>query len=62
MNISNALYVIMQIMHNYYKFKYTISMYIYVQKVVKNNKISLVTLFLCKYIWKLIHKVVYLQT
>ena len=62
MNISNALYVIMQIMHNYYKFKYTTSMYIYVQKVVKNNKISLITLFLCKYIWELIHKVVYLQT
>lgn len=62
MNISNALYVIMQIMHNYYKFKYTTSMYIYVQKAVKNNKISLITLFLCKYIWKLIHKVVYLQT
>ncbi len=62
MNISNALYVIMQIMHNYYKFKYTTSMYIYVQKVVKNNKMSLITLFLCKYIWKLIHKVVYLQT
>lgn len=37
-------------------------MYIYVQKAAKNDKIAHFTLFLCKNIWKLIHKVVYLQT